>query len=387
MVITHNRGTIEVADALYGVTVGDDAVSRVISLKLADLPEDDPRLVGKAASGDRAREPGSHTARAHPAPGCPGADAPGLRRTGPQPARLGSARRRDLGGGGGSAHLRRPRRGDRHRGLRPGSGPHRRRSAEGAPAELLDPLRGAQADSAWPRIPGPGIPAVILVVGVNGTGKTTTIAKLAYRFKSLGAKVLLAAADTFRAAAIEQIETWAAAHRRAGRLARCRGRSVGPSSSTPWTRPRRVAWTWSSSIPPVALHTKANLMEELAKIRRTIGKRIPEAQPEVLFVLDATTGQNGLMQAKAFNDSSGLTAIALTKLDSTAKGGVAFAIERTDGRAGALRRPRREGDRPARLRPQRLRGRPLRGGRGDARSSHASRRASVRAKPAGRRST
>jgi len=79
------------------------------------------------------------------------------------------------------------------------------------------------------------------------------------------------------------------------------------------------------------LHTKANLMEELAKIRRTIGKRIPEAQPEVLFVLDATTGQNGLMQAKAFNDSSGLTAIALTKLDSTAKGGVAFAIERSLG--------------------------------------------------------
>jgi fused signal recognition particle receptor len=77
------------------------------------------------------------------------------------------------------------------------------------------------------------------------------------------------------------------------------------------------------------LHTKANLMEELAKIRRTIGKRIPEAQPEVLFVLDATTGQNGLMQAKAFNESSGLTAIALTKLDSTSKGGVAFAIERT----------------------------------------------------------
>jgi fused signal recognition particle receptor len=76
------------------------------------------------------------------------------------------------------------------------------------------------------------------------------------------------------------------------------------------------------------LHTKTNLMEELAKIRRTIGKRIPESQPEVLFVLDATTGQNGLMQAVAFNESSGLTAIALTKLDSTAKGGVAFAIER-----------------------------------------------------------
>ena len=180
----------------------------------------------------------------------------------------------------------------------------------------------------WPRIPGPGIPAVILVVGVNGTGKTTTIAKLAYRFKSLGAKVLLAAADTFRAAAIEQIEAWA---ERIDVPVVSHAAGADPSAVVFDAMDAAVARGMDVVIIDTAgrLHTKANLMEELAKIRRTIGKRIPEAQPEVLFVLDATTGQNGLMQAKAFNESSGLTAIALTKLDSTAKGGVAFAIERS----------------------------------------------------------
>jgi fused signal recognition particle receptor len=179
----------------------------------------------------------------------------------------------------------------------------------------------------WPRIPGRGIPAVILVVGVNGTGKTTTIAKLAYRFKSLGAKVLLAAADTFRAAAIEQLETWA------GRIdvpVISHAAGADPSAVVFDAMDAAVARGMDVVIIDTAgrLHTKANLMEELAKIRRTIGKRSPEAQPEVLFVLDATTGQNGLMQAKAFHEASGLTAIALTKLDSTAKGGVAFANER-----------------------------------------------------------
>ena len=182
----------------------------------------------------------------------------------------------------------------------------------------------------WPRIPGPGIPAVILVVGVNGTGKTTTIAKLAYRFKSLGAKVLLAAADTFRAAAIEQIETWA---ERIDVPVVSHAAGADPSAVVFDAMDAAKARGMDVVIIDTAgrLHTKANLMEELAKIRRTIGKRIPEAQPEVLFVLDATTGQNGLMQAKAFNESSGLTAIALTKLDSTAKGGVAFSIERSVG--------------------------------------------------------
>jgi fused signal recognition particle receptor len=180
----------------------------------------------------------------------------------------------------------------------------------------------------WPRIPGPGIPAVVLVVGVNGTGKTTTIAKLAYRFKTLGAKVLLAAADTFRAAAIEQLETWA---ERIDVPVVSHAAGADPSAVVFDAMDAAKARGMDVVIIDTAgrLHTKANLMEELAKIRRTIGKRVPEAQPEVLFVLDATTGQNGLMQAKAFNDSSGLTAIALTKLDSTAKGGVAFAIERS----------------------------------------------------------
>ena len=108
------------------------------------------------------------------------------------------------------------------------------------------------------------------------------------------------------------------------------------------------------------LHTKVNLMDELAKIRRTIGKRLPEAQPEVLFVLDATTGQNGLIQARAFHEATGLTAIALTKLDSTSKGGVAFADRAGGRRAGPLRRRRRADRGPARLRPERVRGRPLR---------------------------
>ena len=179
----------------------------------------------------------------------------------------------------------------------------------------------------WPRIPGAGIPAVILVVGVNGTGKTTTIAKLAYRFRSLGAKVLLAAADTFRAAAIEQLESWA---QRIDVPVISHAAGADPSAVVFDAMDAATARGMDVVIVDTAgrLHTKSNLMDELAKIRRTIGKRIPQAQPEVLFVLDATTGQNGLMQAKAFHDSSGLTAIALTKLDSTAKGGVAFAIER-----------------------------------------------------------
>jgi fused signal recognition particle receptor len=182
----------------------------------------------------------------------------------------------------------------------------------------------------WPRIPGPGIPAIILVVGVNGTGKTTTIAKLAWRFKSLGARVLLAAADTFRAAAIEQLSTWA------GRIdvpVIAHAAGADPSAVVFDAVDAAKARGMDVVIIDTAgrLHTKTNLMDELAKIRRTIGKRLPESRPEVLFVLDATTGQNGLLQAKAFNDASGLTAIALTKLDSTAKGGVAFAIERKTG--------------------------------------------------------
>lgn len=196
-------------------------------------------------------------------------------------------------------------------------------------AELIG-LFAPRDPTPWPRKPAPDVPAVILVVGVNGTGKTTTIAKLAHRFKTRGARVLLAAGDTFRAAAIEQLQTWA------GRI------DVPVVAHAANADPSAVVWDAMDAaaargtdvvIVDTAgrLHTKSNLMEELAKIRRTIAKRLPTATPEVVFVLDATTGQNGLQQARAFHEAAGLTGIVLTKLDSTAKGGVAFAIEHTVG--------------------------------------------------------
>jgi fused signal recognition particle receptor len=180
--------------------------------------------------------------------------------------------------------------------------------------------------TGWPRIPGGGTPAVVLVVGVNGTGKTTTVAKLGQRFKTLGANVLLAAADTFRAAAIEQLEVWA---KRADLPLVAHAAGADPSAVVYDALDAAAARASDVVVIDTAgrLHTKSNLMEELAKIRRTIGKRLPDAQPEVLFVLDATTGQNGLSQARAFHEAAGLTGIALTKLDTTSRGGIAFAIE------------------------------------------------------------
>lgn len=182
----------------------------------------------------------------------------------------------------------------------------------------------------WPRKPAPHTPAVVLVVGVNGTGKTTTIGKLAHRFRSRGARVLLAAGDTYRAAAIEQLGIWA---RRVDVPLVAHAANADPSAVVYDAMDAAAARGTDVVIVDTAgrLHTKSNLMEELSKIRRTIAKRIPEAQPEVLFVLDATTGQNGLSQARAFHESAGLTGIALTKLDSTARGGVAFAIEQALG--------------------------------------------------------
>jgi fused signal recognition particle receptor len=192
-------------------------------------------------------------------------------------------------------------------------------------AELLD-LFAPRDPTPWPRIPAPDVPAVVLVVGVNGTGKTTTIAKLAHRFSTRGANVLLAAADTFRAAAIEQLQVWA------GRInvplvAHAAG--ADPSAVVYDSLDAAAARGTNVVIVDTAgrLHTKANLMDELAKIRRTINKRMPGATPEVLFVLDATTGQNGLSQARAFHQAAPLSGIVLTKLDSTARGGIAFAIE------------------------------------------------------------
>jgi fused signal recognition particle receptor len=182
-------------------------------------------------------------------------------------------------------------------------------------------------EPGWsPRSAGPGQPAVVLVVGVNGTGKTTTIGKLAARYNREGRTVLLAAADTFRAAAIEQLQVWAG---RAGAGVVAHAPGADPGAVVYDTLDAAIARRVDVVIADTAgrLHTKSSLMDELAKIRRIIDKRLPGANPETLFVLDATTGQNGLAQARAFHESVGLTGIVLTKLDSTAKGGIVFAIE------------------------------------------------------------
>jgi fused signal recognition particle receptor len=182
-------------------------------------------------------------------------------------------------------------------------------------------------DVDWsPRAGAEGTPAVVLVVGVNGTGKTTSIGKLAARYAAEGHSIILAAADTFRAAAIDQLRIWAD---RAGVPVVAHAPGADPGAVVYDALDAAVARGADMVIADTAgrLHTKANLMDELAKIRRIVDKRLPGTEPETLFVLDATTGQNGLAQAKAFHDSVGLTGIVLTKLDSTAKGGIVFAIE------------------------------------------------------------
>ena len=166
---------------------------------------------------------------------------------------------------------------------------------------------------------------IILVIGVNGSGKTTTIAKLAYRLKNEGHKVVLAAGDTFRAAAIDQLKVWGE------RL------DVPVISQNPNSDPGAVVYdsiqaaqTRGCDVLIVdtagRLHTKYNLMEELKKINRVIQKFVPDGPHELLMVIDATTGQNALLQARQFAASIGLTGVVITKLDSTAKGGFAFAV-------------------------------------------------------------
>ncbi len=173
---------------------------------------------------------------------------------------------------------------------------------------------------------GAGQPAVLLIVGVNGTGKTTTIGKLAHRYRAEGSSVLLAAADTFRAAAIDQLKIWAD---RSGSQFVSHASGADPAAVVYDSLDAAVARNVDVVIADTAgrLHTKSNLMDELAKMRRVIDRRLPGAKAEVLFVLDATTGQNGLAQARVFHETVGLTGIVLTKLDSTAKGGIVFAIE------------------------------------------------------------
>ena len=168
-------------------------------------------------------------------------------------------------------------------------------------------------------------PSVVLVVGVNGTGKTTTIGKLASVLREHGHSVVLAAADTFRAAAEEQLEIWA---ERAG--ADFVGSSHGGDPAAVAYDAIEAARARGRDVVIVdtagRLHTQTNLMEELAKVRRVIEQRLPGAPHETLLVVDATTGQNGLQQARLFRDTVGVTGVALTKLDGSAKGGVAVAI-------------------------------------------------------------
>jgi fused signal recognition particle receptor len=173
-------------------------------------------------------------------------------------------------------------------------------------------------------------PFVIMVVGVNGTGKTTTIGKLAAQFKNRNNKVIISAADTFRAAASDQLDIWA---KRA---------NVDIIKNQPGADPASVAYdslqaAISRNLDVLIidtagrLHTKSNLMEELKKIRRVLGKLMQDTPHETLLVLDATTGQNGLNQAKQFTEAVGVTGIVLTKLDGTAKGGIVLAISRELG--------------------------------------------------------
>lgn len=170
-------------------------------------------------------------------------------------------------------------------------------------------------------------PAVIMVVGVNGAGKTTSIGKLTRRLQSEGKTVLLCAADTFRAAAIEQLEVWA---QRTGADLIRQQQGSDPSAvafdAVQAAKARHVDYIIIDTAG--RLHTKTNLMAELEKMRRTVSRVIPDAPHEVLLVIEATTGQNGLEQARKFTETSAVTGIILTKLDGTAKGGVVVAISR-----------------------------------------------------------
>jgi len=170
-------------------------------------------------------------------------------------------------------------------------------------------------------------PVVIFVVGVNGAGKTTSIGKLTRRLQSEGRSVLLCAADTFRAAAIEQLEVWA---QRTGAEIIKQQTGADPSAvafdAVQAAKARKVDYVIIDTAG--RLHTKTNLMAELEKMRRTVSRVIPDAPHEVLLVIEATTGQNGLEQARKFTETSSVTGIILTKLDGTAKGGVVVAISR-----------------------------------------------------------
>ena len=193
--------------------------------------------------------------------------------------------------------------------------------------ELRDLLREVLTDNMLENQPlnTDGKPAVILVIGVNGVGKTTSIGKLAARYVNEGKKVMLSAADTFRAAAADQLEIWA---KRAGADIVRHGEGADPAAVVFDSISAAKARGSDIIIVDTAgrLHNKANLMNELAKIDRVISRELPDASRETLLVLDATTGQNAVHQAEEFNKAAELTGIILTKLDGTAKGGIVIAI-------------------------------------------------------------
>ncbi len=192
-------------------------------------------------------------------------------------------------------------------------------------AALRDELRKQLA--APPPIELPASPTVILIVGVNGSGKTTTIAKLGQYFTQQNKRVMLGAADTYRAAAVDQLETWA------GRLNLpiISGQMGGDAGAVAYDTVQ-AAMSRGSEVVIIdtagRLHTRFNLMEELKKVYRVVGKSMPGAPHHVWLVMDATTGQNALQQARAFKDAVKVTGVVLAKLDSSARGGMAFAIQR-----------------------------------------------------------
>ena len=194
-------------------------------------------------------------------------------------------------------------------------------------SELRDLLREVLTDNMLDNQPldVSGRPAVILVIGVNGVGKTTSIGKLAARYVNEGKKVMLSAADTFRAAAADQLEIWA---KRAGADIVRHGEGADPAAVVFDSISAAKARGSDIIIVDTAgrLHNKANLMNELAKLDRVISRELPDASRETLLVLDATTGQNAVHQAEEFNKAAELTGIILTKLDGTAKGGIVIAI-------------------------------------------------------------
>ena len=201
--------------------------------------------------------------------------------------------------------------------------------AAGVRAILKEELLGilTRAGSGAPAAPTAEPPVVILIVGVNGVGKTTTIGKLAHQLTLGGKQVLLCAADTFRAAANEQLEIWAD---RSGTTMIRQKPGADPSAVLfdALTAAKSRGMDYVIVDTAGRLHNKANLMAELEKMRRTATRLVPGAPHEVLLILDATTGQNGMLQAREFLQAAGVTGIVLTKLDGTAKGGIAVAIAR-----------------------------------------------------------